>query len=420
MSLRKTFIRQRLAKPILFGFIKGFSWVALLRGSTRLLAIVKIAVIARILSPADVGLYGLAFLVISLLEVFTETGVNVFLIQEKKKLKEFVDTAWVVSIYRGILISLLILICSPLIVNFFSAPDLFELLILVALVPLLRGFINPSIVKFQKEMNFKADFWFRFTIFMADAVSAIAITWITRSPVGLIWGLIIGAFVEIFLSFLFVSPRPRFKFNHNQTLLIINRGKWITGTGIFQYLFKEGDDIFVGRFLGEGPLGIYQYAYKIATLPISEVGDVFGKVAFPLYVQIAEDKKRLKKVYMLSTLAILMIVLPFALLLILFSDQVVLLLLGEQWLAASVILKVVAVYAVIKASTEPAIRVFLAIKKQEYTSVITLVSLVVLAVCIYPLSQTYGLVGVGLSTIIASLSSLPVVGYYVFKVFKNV
>lgn len=401
-------------------FIKGFSWVALLRGSTRILAIIKIAIIARILSPADVGLYGLAFLVISLLEVFTETGVNVFLIQEKKNLNDYIDTAWVVSMFRGLAISVVILVFSPLIASFFSAPELTKLLVLVAIVPLMRGLINPAIVRFQKEMNFKSDFWFRFIVFLADTISAILFTWITKSPAGLIWGLIVGVVVEIVLSFVFVFPRPKFKFDSKKTFLIINRGKWVTGTGIFQYLFKEGDDIFVGKLMGNGQLGIYQYAYKIATLPISEVGDVFGKVAFPLYVQVSEDKKRLKKMYILSTLAILLLVMPFALILILYSDQVVLLLLGDKWLAASSVLKVVAVYAVLRASIEPAIRVFLAIKKQEYTSVVTLVSLVALFVFIFPLSNIYGLVGVGLATILATLVSLPVVGLYVYKIFRNV
>ena len=216
----------------------ALSWVALLRGSTRIISIGKIAIVARLLSPAQVGLYGLAFLVISLLEVFTETGINVFLIQEKKKLEEYVNTAWTISILRGALISLVIILISPLIVRFFSAPDLSELLLLVAIVPFLRGFINPSLVRFQKEMNFKKDFWFRFVIFFVDALAAILITLTTKSPAGLVWGLIFGVIVEIVMSFVFIKPRPTFAFEIDKAKLIINRGKWITGTGIFQYLFR--------------------------------------------------------------------------------------------------------------------------------------------------------------------------------------
>lgn len=406
MSLRKTVLH-------------GLSWVALLRASTRGVSILKIAIIARLLTPSQVGLYGLAFLVISLLEVFTETGVNVFLIQEKKKLEEYVDTAWVISILRGFLISLLIIVFAPLITAFFGQSELSELLTLVALVPFLRGFINPSLVKFQKEMDFKKDFWFRFVIFFVDAIAAVAITYATGSPSGLIWGLIVGVLIEILMSFMFISPRPTFALNTSQASLIINRGKWVTGTGIFQYLFREGDDIFVGKFLGQAPLGIYQYAYKIATLPISEVADVFGKVAFPVFVNISEDKKKLQKIYLQSTLAVTLLVLPFALLLFIFSQAVVYLLLGDQWLAAAPVLQTLVIYSIIRASIEPAMRVFLAVKKQEYTSIVTLVSLTVLAVMIYPLSQKYGLVGVGISTIVASLASVPIVIFFISKVFRD-
>jgi O-antigen/teichoic acid export membrane protein len=385
VSLRKTFFH-------------GLSWVALLRASTRGISIIKIAIIARLLTPSEVGLYGLAFLIISLLEVFTETGVNVFLIQEKKKLEEYVNTAWVISIVRGTVIALIIVLTARLVGNFFSAPELYNLLLLVAVVPLLRGFINPSLVKFQKEMNFKKDFWFRFIIFFVDALAAIIITWITKSPAGLIWGLIVGVIVEIVMSFVFIEPRPVLGFDKTKANLIINRGKWITGTGIFQYFFREGDDIFVGKIMGEAPLGIYQYAYRIATLPISEVADVFGKVALPLFVNIADDKKKLRKLYVQSTLGITLLVLPFA---------------------AAPVLQVLVIYSVIRAAIEPAMRVFLAVKKQEYTSIVTLVSLLVLAVMIYPLSTRYGLVGVGMATIIASLVSVPIVIFLVTRVLRD-
>lgn len=406
MSLRKT-------------FFKGVSWVALLRGTTRGLSILKIAAIARILTPQQVGLYGLSFLVISFLEVFTETGINVFLIQEKKKLEEYVSTAWVVSIVRGVFISLLILLLTPLITTFFDSPELKNLLYLIALVPFLRGFINPSLVKYQKEMDFKSDFFFRFIIFSIDALLAVAITWYTSSPSGLIWGLIIGVIFEIVMSFILIKPRPTLSFNMGKARLIISRGKWVTGTGIFQYLFREGDDIFVGKIMGQASLGIYQYAYKIATLPISEVADVFGRVSLPLFVSIADDKRRLRRIYIQSTIGITLFVLPIASMLFVFAYDVVYVLLGDQWLAAAPVLQALAVYSVIRASMEPAIRVFLALKKQEYASTVSFASLVVLAILIYPFSVSYGLVGVGISTILASLAVLPITIYLVTKALSD-
>ncbi|HBP51437.1 TPA: lipopolysaccharide biosynthesis protein, partial [Candidatus Shapirobacteria bacterium] len=114
---------------------KGISWMALLRGSTRGMAVVKVIVLARFLSPSQFGLYGIAILVLGLLEILTETGVNVVLIQEEGKTDEYISTAWVVSILRGIIVSLLILALAPFIASFFSSPTAINLIRLASLIP---------------------------------------------------------------------------------------------------------------------------------------------------------------------------------------------------------------------------------------------------------------------------------------------
>src|SRR3990167_5781112 len=93
--------------------IKGVSWLSILRISTRGITFVRLAILARILTPAQFGVFGIASLILALLEILTETGINVFLIQKKEKYAEFIDSAWVVSIIRGCLISLLLIVTAP-------------------------------------------------------------------------------------------------------------------------------------------------------------------------------------------------------------------------------------------------------------------------------------------------------------------
>src|SRR3989344_8747983 len=102
---------------------RGISWMAALRVVTRGLTIVKIAILARILLPAQFGIYGIATLVLGLLEMLTETGINVFLIQEKDDVDGYINSAWVTSIIKGIIISAIILITIPFLTMFFDTPN---------------------------------------------------------------------------------------------------------------------------------------------------------------------------------------------------------------------------------------------------------------------------------------------------------
>ncbi|HKC14642.1 MAG TPA: oligosaccharide flippase family protein, partial [Patescibacteria group bacterium] len=99
--------------------IKGFSFLALLRIITRILSLVKNLIIARVLSPSQFGAFGIAILVLVFAEIITETGVNTFLIQNKEETNQYIDTSWLVSIIRGLVIFLLIIIFSPWISLFF-------------------------------------------------------------------------------------------------------------------------------------------------------------------------------------------------------------------------------------------------------------------------------------------------------------
>lgn len=398
---------------------RGFGWMGALRGSTRALALVKILILARILTPSQFGVYGIATIVLGLLEMMTETGVNVFLIQKKEKINDYVSTAWFVSVIRGIIISSLIIASTPLIVTFFNEPSARGILYAVSWVPFIRGLINPAIVKFQKELKFHKVFAFELTLFLIDTAVAVYLGIVTASEVSLIWGMVAAATFEVALSFILVKPRPSLSFNLSYFKEVISVGKWITGAGIFNYLFHHIDDIVVGRILGSAALGVYQQAYRISTLPISEVGEVVNKVTFPVYVSIEADKDRLKKAFTKTSLFVLGSVATFGTLIFLFAERMVPILLGDGWSQVVAPLKILTVFGVIKAIGNSAYSLLLSVGMQKMVAVVSLTGVVILGVIIYPLTVSFGLIGSAVATVIASVASLPVIAYALKKAFSK-
>src|SRR3989344_3700348 len=241
---------------------KGITWMGLLRISTRLLVLIKLAVLARLLDPADFGIFGIGSLVLALLEMLTETGITIILIQMKENYQKYLDSAWVISIIRGIIISLFLLILSYPISHFFNSPKSLQILLFLSILPFIKGFINPSIIKYQKYLNFKKEFYLRLLLFIIDTLTVIVIAYPTRSAISLVFGMICASIVELFISFKFIKPPPKFIYDINILKNILKRGKWITLAGIFDYIFHYGDDIIVGKILGTYSLGLYQVSYK--------------------------------------------------------------------------------------------------------------------------------------------------------------
>lgn len=398
--------------------IKGISWAGTLRLSTRLIAFLRIAILARILTPAQFGVFGIAAFVLAFVEIVTETGINVFLIQEKKKIDDYIHTAWIVSIIRGIVISLVIIFSASFIAQFFNSTESYSLLFLIGAVPFVRGFINPAIIKFQKELDFQKEFWFRLFVFFVDAATAIILVFLIREPIGLVWGLIAGALLEVVLSFILVKPTPRFVFERERIKRVVGRGKWVTFAGIFDYLFRNLDDMSVGKLLNTSSLGLYQMAYKLSELPITEISVVVSKVTFPVFTKISNDAKRLRKAFFKTMIAISGLIIPSGLLLILFPREIINVILGSQWLDAAIVLQILAIFGIFRALSGSISVLFLALQKQEIVSLVTFVNMAGLVITVVPLVLMFGMVGAGISAIIGSLFGLIVSLYFAFRILK--
>lgn len=399
--------------------IRGLSWVAGLRFATRVLSFGRIAVIARILSPSQFGLFGIASLLLALVEVFTETGVNIFLVQEKDKIDKYINSAWIVSIARGFIIGIIILLSAPFVSSFFDAKEALGLLILISLVPVIRGFINPSIVVFQKELIFKKEFSFKTIVLLVDVAVTVFLTFLLRSPYALVIGLIVSAATEVALSFLMAYPRAHFSFSKHYITKIVHGGKWVTMSTIFNYLYQNVDDMVVSKILNTTSLGLYQVAYKISMVPITEVADVIARVTFPVFSKISGDSARLKKAFLKTSGATVLFSLPIIILFFLFPREIILIGLGDNWIGAVGVFQVLVFFGFIRAVTSPALILLLSLKRQDVVAWLSFFTLLILVLTIIPFVNNFGIFGAGLSSVLASAVMLPFTYILAFRYLKS-
>ncbi len=395
---------------------RGLTYQSLLRISIRVLSFVKWVIVARTLGPVEFGLFGVASVSLSFLETITETGTFVFLIQKKNKYKKYLNSALIISIIRGVFISFLIATFSSLIFSFFNMEGSKNIMLLVAIIPLLRGFINPSIIKYEIGLKFENELILRVFLYVIDVLVSIYIAYKYRIAESLVVGIIIAVVIELLISWILIIPRPQLKTDFKQIKYIIKRGKWITLTGILNYLFHNLDDVAVGKLLGMYSLGIYQLSYKIAALPIYEISDIFGKVTLPVYTGIASDKDRLKKAFIKTTVTITVISTVVYTLLVIFTERIVVLFLSEKWYDAVGIIKILAVFGIIRSISGSVTPVLYALKKQEFVVKYIFAGFFALLLLIVPMIYKYEIKGAAYSTILASLFTLP----FVWKALKKV
>jgi O-antigen/teichoic acid export membrane protein len=365
----------------------------------------------------DFGAFAVAAITLSLLEILTETGINTVLIQKKDGFESLLPTAWIVSIFRGFLIGLVLFALSPLVASYFNNPDARLLLQLGSMVSVVRGFINPAIVTLVKEYQYKKEFVLRSLTFLVDSGVAVLLAYLTKNPTSMLYGILAGAVFELLWSHIFVSPRVKFGFSTQIAKNILSKGKWMSLTGISDYLLQNGDTIFVGRVLGPISMGLYQVSYQLSVMPVSEVSSVLSKVVFPVFVKqnMVEMKKYFWRILILTTV----LVLAWSLLLILFGKYIVLFVLGEKWIEAVPLVSVLGILALLRSLNLVFYAPLLAMEMQKVVARIPTITVLVMIVSMYPLVATYGVIGAAVSVILGSMVSLIYAWYYLYRVFYN-
>lgn len=392
--------------------IKGIGWIGLLRVATRLSTLLKTAILARLLTPTDFGQFGIVAITLGFFETVTETGVNQVLIQSDRPIHDILDSAWVVAIVRGFAISVLIAISARPLTSFFGDPAVFPLILLASLIPAMKGFINPMIVNFYKDLKFDQEFKFRGILLAADLIVSLSVALATRSALAFIAALLVGGALEVVLSFLWCKVWPKFRYTKTYLAEIVGYGKWITLAGAGYWLSAQLGDLVTGKLFGTASLGIYQAAYKVSTLPVTEISGTINQVAFPVMSKVKTDKERLIKIFSSTFLSTNAIGIGIAVVIFLFPSLVVSIVLGPQWTAAASILRLLAVFGILRTIESSLQPLFLAVGKPNVPAIGNLLKVAVLAVGLF-LWAPQGLIGVSSAAVVSAIAVMP---YYIVSV----
>jgi len=399
-------------------FLRGFFSFSASRYSTKFLVLIRLAIVARFLGPRELGLFGLATMVVAVAEVFTETGINLVLLKHPDKLKNYIHTAWAISIIRGVLITLAILSLSPLVSTFYRDDQLVFYLQVAALIPLIRGFINPAVISFQQELHFGKESLLRTSLQLVDILSGLALVLITGSGLGLIIGLVLSASVELVASFWIFKLWPNLKkVQFSLVKQLYAETRFIIGYGILNYLTEHADDFLIGRLLGTTGLGLYQTAYKWASAATIDIGYILGQTVYPIYARDLQQKRSIFRMWKISTLSMSAIFTAAGIVLLVFTEPFVRLILGEDWLSTVPAIRILFFAGVIKAFMHTWNPLVMLAEKLQHSIVASVIIMLVMLPAIYWLAPGLGITGASWGVLLALLVVLP---YMIWLVWSSV
>ena len=349
---------------------RGATWMILLRFALRGIGLINTLILARLLVPEDFGLVALAMVTITLLDTFSEFGFDMALIQNQKATRAHYDTAWTIIIVKQLITAALLYLLAPVIADFFEEPRLIEVIHVLCVLPLLQGLRNIGVINFTKNLNFRKEFQLRISRKISAVCVVIPLAFVWRDYWALIAGLLAGRVVELVLSYVMHSYRPRLALSEWRSLF--GFGKWMLINNAMTFLGSKLDTLLIGKFMDAKMVGIYNVSFEISNLPTTELLQPIARALYPGYSKIADDRTRMAESYLISLGLIFLIAAPLGVGIAVTAHHIIVVFLTEKWLEAVPFMAILALHGVLVIGGSNVAPVLLALNRPNVLAYLTI------------------------------------------------
>jgi lipopolysaccharide exporter len=311
--------------------------------SVRLIGLVSVVALARLLTPADFGVIAVAMTAVAFVELFGSIGLRQALLRIKAPERDHYDTAWTLQLLIFSAMGLVMLGVAPLAADFYDQPALTPVLMVISLRFLCLALINIGIVDFERHMEFGRDLRMRVAARLGSLVITLTAAVLLRNYWALVIGLVSQTALLTVASFVAHPFRPRLSLARRAELLGVSLWLFISSTAAV--IQQQIERLVVGRFATASVVGFYSVSKDLSEMFTNEIATALNRVTFVTVARAEQPLSDSPELIRKALGAYAMIAAPLAAGMAVTAYDMVYVLLGAKWLAATPLLEIVAIYS---------------------------------------------------------------------------
>lgn len=240
-------------------------------------------IVTRLLFPDAFGIMALVNSLVMGLEMLSDLGVRVSVISHPRgDEREFLDTAWTISVLRGAAIALLAALFAWPFALAYDEPALTTLIPVTALSGLLNGLSSTKLAVLNRHLRLGMITTLGLGSQVVALAAMIAFAWLTRSIWALVVGSVVMALTNMLSSHLLIpGPFNRPRWDREAARDILSFGKWIFASTLMMFLAMRLDIFLLGALVPMDQLGVYSIAGVLSSLPTLVGGHIHSSVLLP-------------------------------------------------------------------------------------------------------------------------------------------
>ena len=322
--------------------VRGATATLLGQGATFALAFGSAAALGRLLEPADFGLVAMVSAVTGFVVMFRDAGLSQATVQQATIDHRQVSTLFWLNVALTLAVTAAVVALSPLIAWFYGEPRLAGITVVSGLAVLVGGLglqHRALLLRSMRAGTVSLIGVAGTAVGVAAGVTMAALDFGYWSLIGLNLATALATTIGFWIA---SGWRPGPPVRRSGVRRMAAFGGWIGGGQFVNYFARNADNVLIGRFLGEGPLGHYSRAYALLLLPLRGINGPLNGVAVPGLSRLQDEPRRYAAFFLRALWLSAVAGLPIAGVLIVLARPAVRLVLGDGWETAERVFEVLA------------------------------------------------------------------------------
>tara|TARA_R110002094_G_scaffold162656_5_gene147424 strand:+ start:4978 stop:6423 length:1446 start_codon:yes stop_codon:yes gene_type:complete len=307
---------------------------------TLVLQFISTMILARLLTPEDIGIYSAGFSIVALAHLFRDFGLNQYIIQEKNLNEAKLRTTFTLSLIIAWSLGTLLFFMSGLAADFFHEEGVNKLLQLLSINFFLIPFGSVTLALLRKNLRFHITSCIAFIATLLGILVAVWAAYDGAHYLCLAYGAITETSCIVFLSCFFRPKGMKISPSLHGARNIFRFGSIVGLGNIITQFATSATDALIARLLGLSALGFFSRAFSTFSLFDNIFVSSIRPTILPLFSRDNNDLTKLTDGYLKAIAYSFVFAWPFFTFLFLYTEEVIQVLYGTQWDAAIPLVKI--------------------------------------------------------------------------------
>ncbi len=301
--------------------------------------------LARLLSPGDFGLLGMATVFIAFTQGFSDFGMTAGLVQSKNPTNVQYSTVFYINLSISLLLMLIMIASSGLIARFYGNAEIEKIAKFLSFTFIVNAINGVQNAQIAKSLANKVKTIATLSSSICGGIIGITLAYFGYGVMSLVYSNIIGSIVNTIVIWHYSKWRPILAFNYKEVKPLLNFGTKIFASGILNTVFNKLDVLIIGKLFSPVTLGFYYRAVSLNQLVTKYSVDSLRGVFFSIISHLQDDKVLQLKVIKKSFHLVSFFTLLLMGLLYLNAKELIVILFSDKWLVSVDYFKVMVFYS---------------------------------------------------------------------------